>query len=109
LSTSGIEKKQNVRRLSVKTALVYAAVSVFCVAITNIYALFGHGVRSNSMDLMFLYPFLGGSLAFFTIALLSPFLHSKMQRHPRIAYNLYHSGIASITSAAMLTRIMEIA
>jgi len=91
LCTSGIE-----RRLYVKTALAYFLTSIICIAVTNIYALFGHGIRSGSMDLMFLYPLIGGIASFvFTT--------------PRISYNLYNSGIATLTSAAMLDGIMEIA
>ena len=120
------ELTRRIRHLSIKTTIVYLAVTISCVVIANVYALFGHGVRSDSMDFMFLYPLLGGSLGFLFVALLRPFLlqtrhlffykrgergESRLQirRCSRISYNLYNSGIASLTSAAMLTGIMEIA
>ena len=121
------DAKRSMRHLSIKTAMVYLAVSLLCVAITNAYALFGHGVRSDSMDFMFLYPLVGGSLVFISVALLAPFMSQTRYRffykrgeskgvsylpirwRSRVGYNLYNSGIASLTSAAMLTGIMEIA
>jgi hypothetical protein len=77
--------------------------------ITNVYALFGHGVRSDSMDFMFLYPLLGGSAVFLLAARLRPVLRKKTRGISRAGYNLYNSGIAALTSAALLTEIMEIA
>jgi len=91
LCTSDIE-----RRLYVKTALAYFIASIICVAVANVYALFGHVVRSVSMDLMFLYPLIGGIVLFAFIS-------------SRVSYNLYNSGIATLTSAAMLDGIIEIA
>ena len=93
----------------IKTAMVYLVVSFLCMVITNVYALFGHGVRSDSMDFMFLYPLIGGAVVFLLIALLLPFMSRKLSSLSRIGYNLYNSGIAALTSAAMLTGIMEIA
>ena len=103
---SDIKKK---RRSFVKTAIVYTAVSVLCIVITNVYARFGHGVRSDYMDFMFLYPLLGGTAVFLLLALLWPALPEGMRKRSRMGYNLYNSGIACLTSAAMLTGIMEIA
>jgi uncharacterized membrane protein YdcZ (DUF606 family) len=56
------------------------------------------------MDLMFLYPLIGGAAMFAAIKL----LRSKMPVS-RAGYNLYNSGIAALVSAAMLDGIMEIA
>lgn len=92
-----------------KTAIVYFCVSILCIVITNVYALFGHGVRSDSMDFMFLYPLLGGTLVFLITALVLPCLPKKLHGISRIGYNFYNSGIASLTSTGMLTGIMEIA
>lgn len=108
--TSDIEMRR-ARRLPFKTAIVYLAVSILCILITNIYAIFGHGIRSDSMDFMFLYPLLGGTIVFLSVKLVL----SRLLQKPhgigisRVGYNLYNSGIASLTSAAMLTGIMEIA
>ena len=109
MSISDIEIKRKMRRLCGKTAVVYLAAAVLCLVITNVYARFGHGIRSDSMDFMFLYPLLGGTLVFLTAAGLSCLLPVRLSVITRIGCNLYHSGIASLTSAAMLTGIMEIA
>ena len=109
MSTSDINGSQPATHVPIRTAAVYLAASVLCIAATNVYALFGHGVRSAAMDFMFLYPLLGGSLVFFAIASLPAALAKKIARRSRLGYNLYNSGIASLTSAAMLTGVMEIA
>ncbi|MCL2164665.1 MAG: hypothetical protein FWH55_09805 [Oscillospiraceae bacterium] len=98
-----------VRRLPVKTATAYFAVALLCILITNVYALYGHGIRSESMDFMFLYPLVGGTVVFLLMAFILPRLPEKSRSIYRVAYNLYNSGIASLTSAAMLTGIVEIA
>jgi len=41
--------------------------------------------------------------------LLAPVLPERMRVISRIGYNLYNSGIASLTVAAMLAGVMEIA
>ena len=61
------------------------------------------------MDLMFLYPLLGGAVLFLLVALVAPRLPERLQKASRVGYNLYNSGIACLTSAALLTGIMEIA
>ena len=106
--TSGIELK-HIGRLPIKTAIVYSGVSLLCVVISNVYAIFGHGIRSDSMDYMFLYPLLGGTVIFLLAAIVLPRLSQQPRVISRIAYNLYNSGIAALTSAAMLKGIVEIA
>lgn len=95
-------------RFYLKTAIVYLALSALCIVITNVYALFAHGVRSLFMDLMFLYPLLGGALIFFGLALMARLLPGRAGIS-RAVYNLYNSGIATLTSASMLDGVMEIA
>jgi hypothetical protein len=87
----------------------YFSVSILCLVITNVYALFGHGVRSESMDFMFLYPLIGGTGVFLLMTLIAVYLPERLREVSRVGYNLHNSGIASLTSAAMLTGIMEIA
>jgi hypothetical protein len=92
-----------------KTAMVHLAAAVFCIVTANVYALFGHGARSASMDWMFLYPLLGGTVVFSLWAALLPRLSARFLLISRVGYNLYNSGIAALGSAAMLTGIVEIA
>jgi hypothetical protein len=81
--------------------------SLFCVIFTHIYALFGHGVRSPAMDLMFLYPLAGGALPFFVLGRFFP--RFAKRRFFRPGCNLYNSGIAALTAGALLRGILEIA
>jgi hypothetical protein len=83
-----------------KRFFVYMAISVLCVIIAQVYALFGHGVRSAYMDYMFLYPLVGGAIAF---------LFFRGKKKSRLGYNLYNSGLAALTVGALLRGIVEIA
>jgi hypothetical protein len=89
-----------------KTALTYAGVSALCILITNVYAIFGHGVRSYYMDFMFLCPLAGGALflIFYTAV-----YRRKLTGWCRLGFNFYNSGIATLTCGFLLTGIMEIA
>ena len=110
----GFRRFHNFRRVAIKTAIVYFAASILCVVVTNVYALFGHGARSDSMDYMFLYPLIGGGVAFVLLAIFgmltitSPRI-SKKGGISRAGYNLYNAGIASLAAASMLRGIIEIA
>jgi hypothetical protein len=84
----------------------YLAVSVVCGIVTTVYALFGHGVRSDAMDFMFLYPLIGG----FVIKILSALVVGDYSRgSKRVGVNLYNSGLAALTCGALLRGIVEIA
>lgn len=90
-----------------KTVLSYLLITVLVIAIDNIYALFGHGVRSPYMDYMFLYPLIGGCLVFFILNRLAPGIRTA--KRFRLGYNLYNSGIATLTMGSFFTGILEIA
>lgn len=92
---------------ALKTAMVYLAVSVFCVIFDKVYAIFGHGVKGASMTLMFLYPLLGGFAVFLSSWIFIP--HSDEVSGYRFFYNSYNSGIAALTVGSMLNGIFEIA
>jgi hypothetical protein len=84
----------------------YLAASVLCVIVVNVYALFGHGVRSASMDYMFLYPLIGGV----AIKILSMLVHGDYSRGiKRVGVNLYNSGLATLVCGMLLRGIVEIA
>lgn len=90
-----------------KTALVYVVLSFAAIAVDNIYALFGHGVRSAAMTWMFLYPLLGGTPLYFFLWLLVPDIAGQPLYRP--GYNLHNSGIATLTCGSFLTGVVEIA
>ena len=101
--TSKYHRSRHLRR----TVITYLIVSVLCVVIDKIYALFGHGVYSASMSLMFLYPLLGGVLPFFTVWLL--LRQTEGMPYYRLIYNCYNSGLATLTIGSLLNGVFEIA
>lgn len=103
--TSDMNKRKNKRIL--KTVLTYLILSVTAVIIDNVYALFGHGVRSAAMSFMFLYPLLGGTLGYFILWLIVP--RVCLDKWYRLSYNLYNSGIAALTTGSFFKGILDIA
>lgn len=81
--------------------------SAGCALASVVYAQFSHGVRSASMERMFLYPLLGGALAY---AVLLP-LWDAIARGglARPGMLCLHSGIATLTAGAFLRGILQIA
>lgn len=90
-----------------KTALVYLVVAVFCVIFDRVYALYGHGVYSAAMSLMFLYPLAGGTAVFALLWGLVP--DAERIRRRTLFYNSYNSGIAALTVASALRGVFDIA
>ncbi len=82
-------------------------ISLLCIVINKIYAIYAHGVNSASMSNMYLYPLIGGS---FIIGILWVFgLNTERIKHFRLYYNLYNSGIALAVVGNMVAGIMYIA
>lgn len=90
-----------------KTIIVYVIFSVFAVVVDKVYALFGHGVTSDAMTWMFLYPMIGGAVFYLLLGLLLPKINCFAGY--RVLYNLYNSGIALLAVGSLLKGIMEIA
>lgn len=106
MSILGIDTKSKTWQMR-KTVLVYIVLSLTAIAVDNIYAIFGHGVRSASMSWMFLYPLLGGSLIYFLMERLAPRVVETAGY--RLFCNVYNSGIAILTVGSLLKGILEIA
>jgi hypothetical protein len=106
LSILAIDKDHPNRQLR-KTVRTYLILSLAAIAVDHIYAIFGHGVSSDAMTWMFLYPLLGGALFYFLVERLAP----GVSRAPgyRLSYNIYNSGIATLTVAGLLKGILDIA
>lgn len=106
LSTSVI-RKRHTNSYTQKTVIIYIFYSLTAILVNEIYALFGHGVHSPAMTYMFLYPLIGGCLIYGVIGLLIP----KGNQLPgyRLFYNIYNSGIATLTVGSFLKGILEIA
>ena len=105
LSTSVYKAKRS--RQMLKTALIYLGISAFCFIFDKVYSLYGHGVYSASMSLMFLYPLIGGTLGFLLLWLLKPAADSIPNY--RVYYNFYNSGIATLVIGSLLKGIFDIA
>jgi hypothetical protein len=94
-------------RRAKKAAIVYLILSILSIAFDRLYALCGHGVRSASMSLMFLYPLLGGTLSFMLLWFFSP--EAEDRNHSRLFFNLYNSGVAALTAGSLLQGVLDIA
>lgn len=92
--------------VSKKTGLTYLILTVVTVIIEKIYRLFGHGVASPSMTWMFLYPLAGGLLIYLVSRAR---VRIGTDERFRSFFNLYHSGIATLTVASFLMGVLEIA
>jgi len=83
--------------------LVYAFATLFCIVFSTVYEHYGHGVYSNFMVYLFLFPLIGGVL---------PFTLLRLTRHgafpPRISFNLYNSGIATLAVGSAMQGALEI-
>ena len=90
-----------------KNKISYFFLSILAVAVNYIYGFFGHGVTSNAMTWMFLYPLIGGYLVYFILGKIP--LQIKSVSHFRVFSNAYNAGIASLTTGSLLTGILEIA
>lgn len=93
---------ENNKKIS-KTIFVYEFTTVFCAVFSVIYSKFSHKVTSNYMTYMFLYPLIGGIGLFSLLKLL------KLPIPKRMIYNIYNSGIATLTLGSCIQGIFEIA
>ncbi len=85
-----------------KVSFLYLLISLFCAVFGGIYEVFSHEVYSFYMLYAFLIPLAGGALPFFLINILPV-------KYPcRIARNLYHSGIATLTAGSIVYGALEI-
>ena len=90
-----------------KTIVTYLILSVLAIVVNKVYGMFGHGVSSKAMTWMFLYPLIGGTLFYLAINGFA----NKISRFSgyRLAYNIYNSGIATLTFGSFLKGIIQIA
>jgi len=84
---------------------VYTAVAAFCLLFNYVYSLYAHGVSSDFMTYMFLFPLLGGTLVFTGCYL----LQNKVKAPSRPSFNMYNSGIAWLTVGSCVKGVIEIA
>ncbi len=92
----------NGRRNMAKTGFLYLFVSMFCILFGAVYECFSHEVYSYFMLYAFLFPLVGGTLPFFGMAFY------RMPIPNRVSRNLYHSGIAALTTGCLFKGALEI-
>lgn len=88
-----------------KSIILYFFISIFLIVFDRIYAIFSHGVSSLSMNLMFLYPLIGGVGVYNVLK----YLCKEKEIKFRITFNIYNTGIATLTIGSLLKGIMDIA
>ncbi len=81
--------------------------ALLCVVFNAVYSLYGHGITSDDMSLMFLYPLLAGALPFSILWIFAP--AGGRSGWYRLFFNLYNSGIVWLTVAGLLNGIFDIA
>lgn len=85
-----------------KRALAYLIISAFTALCGGVYEVFGHGVYSYYMLYAFAIPLLCGVL---------PNLIAAIKGFPKphkIAYNLYNSGVATLTVGSFYEGVLEV-
>lgn len=92
-------KKKRVQKI----LFIYISITLFSGIFSWIYEYFSHGVYSNYMVYLFLFPFIGGVLVFVTIGLLK-----KLPFPSRISLHLYNSGLATLWIGSCLQGVLEI-
>lgn len=100
-------KKESQKWPIKKSIFTYIALTILTIAVNKIYGIFGHGVSSNSMTWMFLYPAIGGFLLFTLIGIFLPNIYRFTGY--RIFFNLHNSGIALLTLGSFLKGVFDIA
>ncbi len=100
MSISDIKIKKRKAR---KTVIIYLGVTLFCGLFSMVYEHFSHGVYSDYMIYLFLFPLSGGVLPFAVIGLMD-----RLYFPGRISLNLYNSGIATLSVGCCFKGVLEI-
>ena len=86
-----------------RTALIYLAVTIFCVLLGFVYELNSNHVYSYFMLYAFAFPLLGGVLPFFLAGFFKP------KEYPSLTVRcLWHCGIATLTTGSVFKGVLEI-
>lgn len=86
-----------------KTGIVYAGLSILCLAFGLIYEAFGFGVTSPFMHFAFLLPLLLGAVPY----LIAAFARKRMPFGDKGAV-LWHAGVATLTVGSLFRGALDI-
>lgn len=98
MSTSDINRRKSIA----KTGYIYLLISLFCILFGAVYEVFSHEVYSYFMLYAFVFPLAGGTLLFWGM------FFCKIPIPNRVSLNLYHSGIATLTTGCLFQGALEI-
>ena len=98
MSTSDINRMKK----TAKTGFVYLFISLLCILFGAVYEYYSHEVYSYFMLYAFVIPLAGGALPFFAMAFCTIPMPNRVSR------NLYHSGIAALTTGSLFEGALEI-
>jgi hypothetical protein len=90
----------------IKGLISYTIATILLWLIAYIYTLFGHGVHSNAMTYMFLYPLIGGLLFLFIHLFL---LNKSSKKVKSWLYTLLHMSVATLSMGSFLKGVLDIA
>lgn len=85
-----------------KTAFAYVIATLFSLLVSTVYNMFSHDVYSSFMSLLCLWPLSGGILATFGV-------YFAKDTKIRIPFNIFNSGVATLTCASAFKGVLEIA
>ena len=91
------------RKHSRRTALIFLCISLFCGLFSAVYEYFSHGVYSNYMVYLFLFPFAGGVLPYAVLG-----FAPRMPCPSKAASRLYNLGVATLAAGSCVKGVLDI-
>lgn len=93
---------------SKKSVIIWIGISVFCLVFFIVYNQFSHGVHSPYMTWLFAWPLVFGVIPSIVIICVKR-AAGKCIWINKTSYNLYCSGVASLTVSSLMRGIFDIA
>ena len=90
------------KKLLRRSAVRYFAAAAFCILFAAVYEHFSHGVWSNYMVCLFVWPLLGGVPALLLPGIRTALMPCRAVRH------FWASGVATLTLGSCLAGVFEI-
>lgn len=100
LSASDISPERKATR---KAVLTYFCIALYCGLFSAIYEHFSHGVYSNYMVFLFIFPLIGGAVPYAALGFIK-----RMRCPSASARRIYNCGVATLTVGSCFAGILEI-
>ena len=101
--TLSISDTQIKKEWVIRTILIYLGITLFCAFFSWVYEQHSHGVYSNYMIYVFLFPLVGGVLLFSVLG-----VSKRLPKPSRFSLNAHHAGIATLALGSALQGALEI-